>query len=190
VRKTSGRIDTLVRDISHALGFVDADGVVEFEPSTALRMTGDGSVFYVANFFGLYRLSPQPLQVTGDIDGPFELFDDGAILAVPAPVDDGSQGTVRVYKVDPNAAASGTVRLSELTPWATMTVPNNGGRTLVNSASVDPAGNVFVSLFTTGGIGIVPLSLRIQGTSRFVPSGTAGVAAGFVNLRVVEHLTF
>jgi hypothetical protein len=197
IRKTGSGLRTIFDDISKVLGFIDEEGFVEFEPSNALRRTADGSAVYVANFNGLYRVFPEPRQVTPDIDGAFALFPDGSILAT-ALTDDSSQATIRVYKLDPAAAATGPLQIRDLIPWATVAIPNNRGPcgslfclvTVINGAGVDSAGNVFLNVVSGGALGIVPAQLRVQGTLRIAPSGSVGISTGLVNLDIFDNLTF
>ena len=226
INKDGTATRTHVTNISQRLGDVDpqnyidpTDGYVYFEESTGLRVSADGRTRYVGNGYGLYRLdgptnSDHPLVITLSYycsrqfgtrdyyDEQFALFPDGSIL-VASVTEDATRSTLRVYKIDPNIALNGAVRLDALTPWATMKIPNNRGSSSsdlcqptarVNSLAVDPDGIVFVNLRLDQEpvAPVVPTQLRLKGTARFEPreDGTSGIYTGFVNLDRLEVLSF
>jgi hypothetical protein len=208
LRKSGGSLLVHVQNVSRRLGDVDPvhyidpiDGFVFYEPTIALRVSADGNQRYVANFFGIYRLDPSPLYVTPDVDEVFNVTPSGLLLLAAAS-EPGSE--VRVYKVDPNRAAHGVLRLSNLAPWASVKIPNNGTSCdatscrrsiFVNGIAGDEAGAVFVNVITRDGAAggepeVVPRNLRPRGTLRFEPrdNDAFGVATGFVDLEVVDRL--
>ncbi len=208
LRKDDGSLLVYVQNISRRLGDVDPtnyidpiDGFVFYEPTIALRVSADGGERYVANFFGLYRLDPSPLYVTPDIDEVFNVTPSGFLLVAVASE---RSSEVKVYKVDPNNAVNGFLRLATLTPWASVKIPNNGTSCdatscrrsiFVNGIAADDAGVVFVNLITRDGarVGeaeVVPRNLRPRGTLRLEPrdNDSFGVATGFVDLGVLERL--
>ena len=226
IKKDGTSTSTHVTNISQRLGDVDpesyidpADGYVYFEESTGLRVTADGRTRYVVNGLGLYRLNgptdkDEPLVITRSyycntrlgtrnfFDEQFALFPDGSILVADV-TEDSTRSTLRLYKIDPNNALNGAVQLDDITPWATMGIPNNRGSSSsgfcqhtahVNSLAVDPDGIVFVNvrLGTELVAPVVPTELRLKGTARFQPreDGTSGIYTGFVNLDVLGALSF
>jgi hypothetical protein len=206
VSKAGGTVKKEIDNINARMGDADPvnyidprDGFVYYEPSTALRVTSGGA-YYMANFYGLYRLAPTPaLLLTRDVTDTFELFPDGSILATALDEND-SETTIRVYKFDPNHAATGPLPLRDLRPWATTTIPNNRGAcndpcrrsTFIAGQGVAPDGVVFVNVFTTSGADELSANLRVRGTLRFEPigDGSAGTPTGFVNFEILERLMF
>ncbi len=202
-RKSGGSPIIHVQNINRRLGDVDpanyidpSDGFVFYEPSTSVKVSADGSERYVSNFFGLYRLDPVPLFITPDIEEVFSLARNGLVVAA---VGGEISSRLNVYKIDPQIAASGTVRLTDVTPWATAKMPNNGttcdgqncSRSIfVTSIVADNAGVVFVNAFTSDRGGAVPRPLRPRGTLRFEPrDGDArGEFTGFVDLATYDRL--
>jgi hypothetical protein len=208
LRKNSGSLLVHVQNVSRRLGDVDPvhyidpfDGYVFYEPTIALRVSADGNQRYVANFFGIYRLDPSPLYVTPDVDEVFSVTPNGLLLFAAASE---PSSEVKVYKVDPDRAAHGVLRLTGLTPWASVRIANNGTSCdatscrrsiFVNGIAGDQAGVVFVNVITRdGAVGgepeVVPRNLRPRGTLRFEPrdNDAFGVATGFVDLDVLDRL--
>jgi hypothetical protein len=148
---------------------------------------------------------PGALQITPDFNELFQLHPDGSVVITTAS-DQGSVGVIRVYKIAPEQAVNGAVRLSTATPCATLSVPNNGGRTVINyptalgrSGGAEGDATLIVSFLTTGGTSdrtgrtpVLPQKLRFQGTAAFsVPaSGTVCPPLGIINLDLMELLTF
>jgi hypothetical protein len=206
VPKTGGTVKKEIDNINVRMGDADptnyldpSSDYVYYEPSAALRVTSGGA-YYMANFYGLYRLTPTPaLLLTRDVTDTFELFPDGSILATAVDEND-VEATIRVYKFDPNRAVTGALALSDLRPWATTTIPNNRGAcndpcrrsTFIAGQGVAPDGVVFVNVYTTAGSDELSLNLRARGTLRFEPlgDGSAGTPTGFVNLDILERLMF
>jgi len=207
VPKSGGSVKTEIDNINARMGDADpesyidpSDGFISYEPSTTIRVTADGKSHYVANFFGLYRVNPRPaLVLSFDVSEVFDVFPDGSILTTSVTETD-SDATLRVYKINPEHAATGALTLSHLAPWSTLTIPNNRGAcaepcrrsTFVGGQAVAPDGVVFVNVFTTGGDPALPINLRVRGTARFEPQGdgSSGVSTGFVNLDILERLVF
>jgi hypothetical protein len=91
--------------------------------------------------------------------------------------------------------------VNSLTPCASLTVPNNGGRTFVQGLAVgDSAANpddglVLVSFLTSasGISGVLGNELRVRGVAAFTsPRGADDTCtfAGLISLEPVEQLTF
>jgi hypothetical protein len=207
IPRTGGSSTQEIDNITARMGDADPehyidpdDGFITYEESTAIRVAADGKSQYIANFFGLYRVSPKPaLVLSFDVSEAFDLFPDGSILATSVTEDD-SESIVRVYKFDPERAATGALSLSDLAPWSTLVIPNNRGpcgepcrrSTFIVGQAVAPDGVVFVNLFTIGGDTDLPINLRVRGTARFVPEGdgSSGVSTGFVDLDIHDGLIF
>jgi hypothetical protein len=108
-----------------------------------------------------------------------------------------------VYKLSPDQAVNGAPRLSDLTPCATLEVPNNRGTTTSRlttyiSFAVSPSapgsfdGTILVSFFTGGGTGILPQVLKAQGTFAIASPGGSSTCnvIGLVNLEPLDQLAF
>ena len=166
----------------------------------------DGVTIFASLSTGLFRVMPSALQITPDFNELFQLHPDGSVVVTTA-TDQGSVGVIRVYKIAPEQAVNGAVRLSTTTPCATLSVPNNGGRTVINyptalgrsAGGADGDATLIVSFLTTGGTSdrtgrtpVLPTKLRFQGTAAFsVPAGgNLCPSLGILNLDLMELLTF
>ena len=212
VRKDNGSSPPpLLSRIDAVEGLDLCDGDVD--PVADLEVSRDGSaVFASLSDSGLYQLRPVQRFITPDVNGSFQIHPDGSLIIVTA-TDNGTRGSLNLYKVFPEQAADGAVRLADLSPCATFPLPNNRalgnttrttfigehsyaiGRTAPGSLD----GTVLVSFFTTGGIltsqgqpRLLPIPLRVQGVVAFnVPAGapTCG-APQLINLDLVDQLSF
>jgi hypothetical protein len=205
LKKDGGSITTLLQNINRRMGdvdpqtYIESDGFINYGQSLAMRADANGNTVYISNTFGLYRVEPSPLLVTRDVDEVFDVFPDGSLLAAAA-IDDNLESTIRVYKIDPNHAVTGTLVLDALTPWATASVPINRGpcpdpcrrTTFINRLAVAPDGIVFVNLFTVAGGREIESNLRVRGTLRFEPvgDGSTGEPTGFLGLEILDRVTF
>jgi PKD repeat protein len=175
----------------------------DYDPVTDLQVTRDGAAVFASLPEGLYRIRPTVLQITPDIDDIFQLHPDGSVIVVTAS-DQGTSGLIRVYKLSPDQAVNGALRLRDLTPCATVQVPNNRSTensnqrlTFLFSYAVAPSapgsfdGTILVSFSTPPGAAL-PAALRAQGTVAI--SSPAGMAAcsvmGFINLEALDQLSF
>ncbi len=185
----------------------------DLDPVANLEVTRDGSaVFATLSDSGLYQLRPAARFITPDILGGFQVHPDGSLIHVTA-TDNGTTGLLSLYKIFPDQAADGTLRLADLTPCATFTIPNNrtvGSTTRTTflgehsfavgrSAAGSLDGIVLVSFFSIGGQqpgqgqpAVLPRQLRLQGMAAFSsPAGaTACQALGLINLDLVDQLAF
>jgi hypothetical protein len=175
----------------------------DYDPVTDLQVTRDGAAVFATMPEGLYRIRPTVLQITPDIDDIFQVHPDGSVIVVTA-ADQGTSGLIRVYKLSPDQAVNGALRLAELTPCTTVQVPNNRSTgnsnqrlTFLLSFAVGPSapgsfdGTILVSFFSPPGAAL-PAPLRAQGTVAISsPAGVAGCSVlGFVNLEALDQLTF
>lgn len=185
----------------------------DIDPVANLEVTRDGSaVFASMSDGGLYQLRPAARFISPDIGGAFQVHPDGSLIIVTTS-DSGTKGLLSVYKIFPDQAADGAVRLAELTPCATFPIPNNRppgspARTTFlgeHSFAVGRAapgsldGTVLVSFFSVGAVqtqagqpAVLPRELRIQGMAAFsVPAGSAPCQAlGLISLDLVDQLAF
>ncbi|HYR95844.1 MAG TPA: PKD domain-containing protein, partial [Candidatus Binatus sp.] len=122
-RKGTGAETVLVDRIDAAEGLAACD---DYDPADDLQVTRDGAAVFVALPGGIYRIRPTTLLMTPDIDDVFQVHPDGSVLVVTA-TDQGPTGLLRLYKVSPGVAINGAPHLDELTPCATIEVPNNRG---------------------------------------------------------------
>jgi len=122
-RKGTGAETVLVDRIDAAEGLAPCD---DYDPADDLQVTRDGAAVFVALPGGIYRIRPTTLLMTPDIDDVFQVHPDGSVLVVTA-TDQGPTGLLRLYKVSPGVAINGAPHLDELTPCATIEVPNNRG---------------------------------------------------------------
>jgi len=174
----------------------------DFDPADDLQVARDGSAAFVALPAGLFRVRPTPLLMTPDIDDNFQVHPDGSVL-VATYTDTGPTGLLRLYKLAVVQAIHGAPHLRDLTPCATVEVPNNRGSnrnrvTAVISFAADPVApgsgdaTVLLSFFSGGGGDALPSSLRVRGTvaiSSPAGSPTCNVI-GLVNLEPDDLLMF
>ena len=176
----------------------------DYEPVEDLQVSPDGTAIFASLSTGVFRLMPGALQITPDFNELFQLHPDGSVVITRAS-DQGSVGVISVYKIAPEQAVNGAVRLSTATPCATFSVPNNGGRTVINfptalgRATTEGDATLIVSFLTTGGTSdrtgrtpVLPTKLRFQGTAAFSVPATGSVCPplGIINLDLMELLTF
>jgi hypothetical protein len=180
--------------------------VDDFDEAGDLQVSSDGStVFASLATGGLFRILPSVLPISPDVTEYFQLHPDGAVMVAVAS-DQGSSGLLRVYKIFPEQARHGAVRLSDLAPCApAVRIPNNRGSgrtgTVINfpfavgrAASGGNDAVVLVNFITAGGgrDAVLSATLRIQGTAAFVSPGGSPTCTflGFINLDFLEYLTF
>jgi hypothetical protein len=215
VRKTSG-VKAVVpgwERIDAAEGFDQCNDDVD--QAEDLQVSADGGTVYASlPSGGLYRILPSPLFITPDVSDYFQLHPDGSII-VARTSDQGPTGLVRIYKIFPEQALHGAVRLNDLSPCATLRVPNNRGQstnatrsfTVIDypfavgrAASGGNDGIILVSFVTTGGTNrdapdrepLLASLLRVQGTAAFhSPDGASTCSfLGFINTDLLDQLTF
>ncbi len=123
-KKSDGREVVLVPRIDAVEGLDLCND--DLDPADDLEVTRDGSAAFVALPGGVFRVRPTPLLMTPDIDNNFQVHPDGSVL-VATSADSGPTGLLRLYKISVDQAVTGAPHLSDLTPCATVTVPNNRG---------------------------------------------------------------
>jgi len=173
-----------------------------FDPADDLEVARDGSAAFVALPAGIFRIRPTPLLMTPGIDEVFQVHPDGSVLLVTA-ADQGPSGLLRLYKISVDQALNGAPHLGDLTPCATVEVPNNRGSnpgrvTAFISFAADPvapgAGDatVLLSFFSRGGSDALSSTLRVRGTVAISsPAGSPTcTVSGLVNLEALDQLTF
>jgi PKD repeat protein len=199
-RKSDGNESVLVFRLDAAEGLDPCND--DFDPVDDLEVARDGSVAFVAYPAGIFRVRPTPLLMTPDVDDVFQVHPDGSVLAVTS-TDQGPTGLLRLYKISVDQAINGAPHLSDLTPCAALTVPNNRGASTLRvttfiSFAVDPVApgsgdaTVLLSFLAGGGSGVLSPSLRVTGTvaiSSPAGSPTCNVL-GVVNLEPLDQLTF
>jgi hypothetical protein len=205
VRKNTGDSSLILSRIDAVEGLSDCDDI---DTVTDLEVTRDGSAVFASfpgpdlDSGGIYRIRPTSLRILQDFDDVFQVHPDGSVV-VGTSADEGSRGVLRIYKLSPEQATHGAARLQDLTPCATVTVPNNRtpdsrrltvlrsyavGRLAADSADA----TVLVSFSTPTSGTAVSANLAVQGT--FAISSPAGSSAcsvlGLVNLDALDQLTF
>jgi hypothetical protein len=204
-RKGNGSTTTLVDRIDAAEGLDPCD---DYDPADDVEVTRDGTAVFVALPGGIYRIRPTTLLMTPDVDDVFSVHPDGSVLVFTS-ADQGPTGLIRLYKISPALAVTGAPHLDELTPCATIEVPNNRGpgapsrlTTFVSFATAPvSAGSldatVLVSFFSNLGISsgvksLLQAPLRVQGTYAISsPAGSDSCSViGLVNLQPLDQLTF
>ncbi len=170
----------------------------EYEPADDIEVARDGSQLFIALPGGIYRILPGPLLMTPDeASSLFAVHPDGSIIVVTAE-DQGSTGLIHAYRISADQAATGAPHLNELTPCATMSVPNDGGVTTPLSLAIDPVtagsgdGTIVVSFSSASG-GPPPASIaNVQGTFAITsPAGSDTCAVvGLVNLDALDDAAF
>jgi PKD repeat protein len=206
IRKSTGTETTLLPRIDAAEGLGPCD---DYDPADDLEAARDGSAVFVALPGGVIRIRPTTLLMTPDIDDIFQVHPDGSVLVV-ARADQGPTGTLRLYKIAPEQAVNGAPHLSDLTPCATITVPNNrgaqrGALTSFVSFAVDPVApgsfdaTVLLSFFTGGGGSpgpglTAPLGADLHAAGTFAIASPGGSndcqVIGLVNLEPLDQLAF
>jgi hypothetical protein len=202
LRKRSGVRTILAARIDAAEGLDECRD--DYEPVEDLQVSPDGTAIFASLSTGVFRLMPGALQITPDFNELFQLHPDGSVVITRAS-DQGAVGVISVYKIAPEQAVNGAVRLSTATPCVTFSVPNNGGRTVINyptalgRATTEGDATLIVSFLTTGGTSdrtgrtpVLPTKLRFQGTAAFSVPATGSVCPplGIINLDLMELLTF
>ena len=203
LRKRSGVRTVLATRIDAAEGLNECTD--DYEPVEDLQVSSDGTSVFASLSTGLFRVLPSALQITPDFNELFQLHPDGSVVITTA-TDQGPVGLIRVYRVSPEQAVNGAVRLSTATPCASLSVPNNGGRTVINyptalgrSSGTDGDATLIVSFLTTGGTSdrtgrqpVLQSKLRFQGTAAFsLPAGASLCPPlGIINIDLMELLTF
>lgn len=201
VRKSNGSQQVLLERLDSVQG-IDACNDIE-DASAALASSKDGAVLYATfDVGGSWRVRPTPLAFLSNVpDGEvLEVHPDGALIYANAN-DSGTEGRVNVFKVSASRVATGPLPVGSITPCATFTVPNNGGRTFVQGLAVDGSaadpddGLILVSFLTSasGVSGVLGNELRVRGVAAFTsPPGPDDTCtfAGLISLEPVEQLTF
>jgi hypothetical protein len=184
----------------------DIDQVVD------LNVSPDGLNAYASlEDGGLFQLRPTFRAITPDVLDAFQLHPDGDIVTVRMS-NTGTTGLVNVYRISPQQAATGAVHLADLTPCATLKVPNNRGPDGIgqlllsgdHAFAVGPTtdgsldATLLVGFVTNGGVGgsggsppSLPNVLRVQGVAAFsLPAGTASCSPlGIIGLDLIDGLT-
>jgi hypothetical protein len=202
VRKTGGGQTVVLPRIDAVAGLPECEDIEEV---TDLEMTRDASTVYVSMSLGLWRARPSPLLMTPDVDDNFQVHPDGSVI-VATVTDQGASGLVRVYKISPDQAVHGAPRLRDLTPCATLTVPNNRpsgsttGATRIASFAAGPNApgsfdaTILVSVIGSGGSagGVLPAELRVRGLYAIAApaASTQCTVLGLVGLDAVDQMTF
>ncbi len=201
IRKSGGGQTVILPRIDAIANVAECDDIEEV---TDLEMTRDGSTVYASLSLDLWRARPSPLLMTPDVDDNFQVHPDGSVV-VTTVTDQGASGVVRVYKISPDQAVHGAQRLRDLTPCATITVPNNRpsgsttGATRLASFAVgrNAPGSfdatILVSVFGTGGSPAVLVpELRVRGLYAIAsPAGSDQCTVlGLVGLESLDQLTF
>jgi PKD repeat protein len=201
VRKANGLSTVLLDRLDSVQGLDDCNDIED--SSAALASSKDGSTVYATfDTGGAWRVRPSPLAFLGNVpDGEvLAVHPDGALIYANAS-DSGTEGRVNVYKVSAGRVTTGPLPVGSLTPCATLTMPNNGGRTFVQGLAVDGSaanqddGLILVSFLTSasGVSGVLAPELRVRGVAAFTsPQGTDDTCsfAGLISLEPIEQLTF
>jgi hypothetical protein len=175
------------------------------DATAALATEGAADPFFVAfDLGGIWRFDERAGHrafVSGTADfAALGAHPDGAVLFATA-TEVGTRTIVNLYKVSPNRVASGPLAFGGLTPCASHTMPNNGGRLLVGSLAIDPGADdpataiALVSLraSTDALAGVLAPALAPQGTVAFtVPAGSADTCAavGPITLDPLDLVSF
>jgi len=209
IHKTNGAKDPpLLPRIDAAEGFDacndDIDQVVD------LNVSPDGlSAFASLEDGGLFQLRPSFRLITPDVTDVFQLHPDGDVVTVVTK-NTGTTGLLGVYRISPQQAATGAVHLADLTPCATLRLPNNRGPDNLGQLSLagdhpfalGPAtpgsldSTLLVAFVANGAVSGNPAALavplRVQGVAAFsLPAGTASCSTlGVIALDLIDGLTF
>jgi len=183
---------------------------------TDLEVTRDGARAFASFSTGtgtdngaLWLIRPTPSYLLHDLDDTFIMHPDGAILYATA-TDVGTRGIVSLYKIYPDEADAGALRLQNLVPCATFELPNNrppgqtGRRTVITgpiaagaAAPGSTDATVFVNVASSAGTDPghgSPLTdtLQVRTTIAFsAPAGSSSCTPlGLINLEFLDQLTF
>jgi hypothetical protein len=228
VNRSTGAATTLLRQVDAVEGLDPCDDDLDPANDLEVATTRNGPVVY-ADFDGgfdtgggVYRAWPSALPLSPDITDFFQVHSDGSVLYVtatdPAPSNacPGPTGLLSIYKISPQQAATGAPSLADLTPCATVSVPNNYGRTYLDTdagsfafAPGPGGGGTLLVSFLTSGTGVpyrsstdcsrppgatpaLPIGFQVQGTVAVdVPAGSgACTVLGFVNLEFLDSMRF
>ena len=201
VRKSNGAQQVLLARLDSVQGIDDCNDIED--ASAALASSRDGSVVYATfDVGGSWRVRPSPLAFLSNVpDGEvLDVHPDGSLIYANA-TDSGTEGRVNIYKVSATRVATGPLPVGSVAPCATLTVPNNGGRTFVQGLAVDGSaanpddGLILVSFSTSasGVSGVLGNELRVRGVAAFTAppgGGDTCTFAGLISLEPVEQLTF
>jgi hypothetical protein len=180
----------------------------DFDPVDDIEVARDGSAAFVAlpgnnpGAGGIFRVRPTPLLMTPDETDTFQVHPDGSVLLGTSD-DQGPAGLLKLYKISVDQAIHGAPHLKDLTPCATVEVPNNRGSTtnrltfLVSSAA-DPVASgsgdatVLLSFLSGNAGGALSASLRVRGTVAVSsPAGSPTCSViGLVTLEPLDQLAF
>jgi len=200
LRKSTGNRSVLLSRFDSILGI---DGCNDLEDAvSAIAVSPDGGTLF-AHFddAGIWRARPSPRGFLANVprSDVLALHPDGAVLYAAA-TDSGNVGFLNVYQVTADQVATGPLPLSAVTPCASITVPNNGGRTLVTNFTAGPnaedpaAASIYVGFASTGGDGdaVLPAALAVTGTALVTSPGGSGTcaAAGVIDLRPLDQLSY
>jgi hypothetical protein len=201
IKKSNGSAQIILDQLDSIQG-IDSCNDIE-DASAALASSKDGSVLYATfDVGGAWRVRPSPLAFLSTVpDGEvLEVHPDGSLLDANAH-DSGTEGRVNVYKVSAGRVTTGPLPVGSLTPCASLTVPNNGGRTFVQGLAAsrsaeNPDDALILVSFTTsasGVSGVLGGELRVRGIAAFTsPPGDGDTCsfAGLISLETVEQLSF
>lgn len=183
---------------------------------TDLEVTRDGTQVFGSFGTGtgtdngaLWLIRPTPTFILHDLDDTFIMHPDGAILYATA-TDVGTRGIVSLYKIYPDQADAGALRLQNLVPCATYELPNNrppgsaGRRTVITgpiaagaAAPGSTDATVIVNVASSSGNDPghgSPMSDTLQMRTTLAFSAPAGSSTctpiGPINLEFLDQLTF
>jgi len=201
LRKSNGTRQVLLARLDSVQGIDECNDIED--ASAGLASSRDGSIVYASfDVGGAWRVRPTPLAFLTNLPDA-ELLDvhpDGALIYTNAS-DSGTEGRINIHKISAGRVSTGPLPLAGLTPCATLTVPNNGGRTFVQGLAVDGTadhptdGLILVSFLTSaGGVsGVLGNELRVRGVAAFrAPSSPDDTCTfeGLITLEPVEQLSF
>ncbi|HJQ84505.1 MAG TPA: PKD domain-containing protein [Candidatus Binatia bacterium] len=195
-KKSNGTENVLMPRIDAAEDLPECE---DYDPVTDLKIVPDGSaVFASLPNTGLYRIRPTSLFLVTGFDDFFQVHPDGSVIIVRAS-DTGPTGVLKVYKIAPDQAVNGALTLDDLTPCGSIEVPNNGGRTLIDTTyAVDrtapnsPDGTVLVSFAAFAGQSVLSRELLLRGTVAFSAPAFSDTCTplGFINLELLDDVSF
>ncbi|MFN8543955.1 MAG: PKD domain-containing protein [Candidatus Binatia bacterium] len=148
VNRRNGNPDVLASRIDAVEGYDECSEDVD--QATDLEVSPDGSAVYATldggfDTGGAYRVWPTPLWISPDIRDYFQVHPDGSLLYLTI-ANTGETAVLSLYKIAPEQAVHGAVRLEDISPCATFSVPTNGGY-----VTMDPDGGSFAVAPVAGG---------------------------------------
>lgn len=199
VAKTTGNARTVTPRIDAAAGVGDC---AFRDPVDQLRVAADGVKKYVGfDTAGVWRIAATPLAFTPDVHDGFQVAPDGSVVLAIAH-DHGAAATIDLYRMTEAQVEHGALPVADLTPCASVTVPNDttdaapshtsATSLVLGPSAADASATIalvtFKALPSPAAVDVLPPFGDVRGTVAFaLPNATATCTAqGLVTLSAPE----